>query len=93
MTSYSAVQKIFFDNALQHVELLGNPVTNGSMQVKVTLAKATDIPPLLILYTTDGKLLRKIQSIEGINTIKVNSFAKGPYLLQANNTTIKFLIK
>lgn len=92
-TSYSIVQKIFFDNALLHVELLGNPVTNGSIQVKVTLAKPADIPPILILYTSDGKLLRKIQSVEGINIIRVNSFAKGSYLMRANNLTIKFLIK
>lgn len=91
--NYSVVQKIFFESSLLHVELLGNPVTNGMLQVKVNPATSTDIPPMLKLYTSDGKLLRKIQSTPGINTIKVNSFAKGAYLLQANNTTIKFLIK
>ena len=91
--NYSVVQKIFFESSLLHVELLGNPVTNGMLQIKVDLAKSSDIPPMLKLYTSEGKLLRKVQSVAGINTIRVNSFAKGSYLLQANDTTIKFLIR
>jgi hypothetical protein len=91
--NYSVVQKIFFESPLLHVELLGNPVTNGMLLIKVDLAKPSDILPMLKLYTSEGKLLRKVQSVAGINTIRVNSFAKGSYLLQANDTTIKFLIR
>lgn len=91
--NYSVVQKIFFESSLFNVELLGNPVINGMLEVRVNLSKLTDIPPVLKLFTSDGKLLRKIQTVAGTNTIRVNAYAKGTYLLQANDTVIKFLIK
>lgn len=91
--SYSVVQKIFFESSLMQVELLGNPVTNGILQVKVNLAKVTDLPPMLKLYTSEGKLLKKVQSAAGINNIRMGTYSKGSYLLQANDTMIKILIK
>lgn len=91
--SYSVVQKIFFESPLLQVEVLGNPVTNGVLQITVSLAKSTDVPPILKLYTNDGKLLRKVQSAAGINNIRVSNYSKGSYLLQANDTMIKFLIQ
>lgn len=91
--NYSVVQKIFFETPLLHIEIVGNPVTNGMLQIKVDPAKPSDILPMLKLYTSDGRLLRKVPAVAGINTIRVNSFAKGSYLLQANGTTIKFLIR
>ena len=91
--NYSVVQKVYFELPSLHVEVLGNPVTNGTLQVKVDLAKSSDQPPVLKLYTNDGKLLREVQSAAGINTISVSAYAKGTYLLQANDTMIKFLIK
>ncbi|HEY8690670.1 MAG TPA: hypothetical protein VIM07_15640 [Chitinophagaceae bacterium] len=90
--NYSVVQKIFFEYSALHVEVLGNPVTNGMLRVKVDPARQTDQLPMLTLYTSDGILLKKIQSVAGINIIRVSSFAKGTYLLQANDIAIKFLI-
>jgi hypothetical protein len=91
--NYSVVQKIYFEVPSLQIELLGNPVINGMLQIRVDLARQNDKPPMLQLYTNNGKLLLKAQSIPGVNSISVNGYAKGMYLLQANGTIIKFLIK
>jgi len=47
----------------------------------------------LALYTTDGKLLWQQQANAGTKTIDVSRYAKGTYLLKANNTAQKVLIQ
>ncbi|MEO6454875.1 MAG: hypothetical protein ABIN97_12415 [Ginsengibacter sp.] len=91
--NYSIVQKIFIESSQLHIELLGNPVTNGMLMVRVNVARANDKAPTLNLYTNDGRLVQKIQAVAGINNIKVSGYAKGTYFLQANSITIKFLIQ
>lgn len=91
--NYSVVQKIFIAPTHSLVELLGNPVTNGMLVLRVNLTKPNDKAPFLKLYTNDGKLLIKQQAVAGINYMNVNGYAKDAYLLQANSTTIKFLIQ
>jgi len=91
--NYSVVQKVFFASPSSYVQLLGNPVTNGMLIAKVNVARQNDKLPMLKLYTNDGKLLLQQQAVDGVNNIKVTGFAKGTYLLQANSTTIKFLIQ
>ena len=55
--NYSLVRKVLFQLTPWHIELLGNPVINGILEVKITLARSNDIAPTLKLYTADGKLL------------------------------------
>jgi len=53
----SLVRKVLFEVTPWHIELLGNPVRNGKLEIKVTLARPNDILPTLNLYTVDGRLL------------------------------------
>ena len=89
----SLVRKVLFELTPWHIELLGNPVRNGKLEIKVTLARPNDVPPILKLYTSDGRLLWIKQASDGTQSINVNGYAKGAYLLQANEKTIKFLIR
>ena len=91
--NYSLVRKVLFELTPWHIELLGNPVINGILEVKITLARSNDIAPTLKLYTADGKLLWVKQPGEGTHAINLNGYPKGTYLLQANEKTIKFLIQ
>lgn len=91
--NYSLVRRLYFELTPWHLELLGNPVTNGRLEIKVILARANDIPPVLRLYTSDGRLLWKRQAADGTQALNVNGYPKGTYLLQANEKTIKFLIQ
>jgi hypothetical protein len=91
--NYSLVRKVLFELTPWHIELLGNPITNGILELKITLVRPNDNAPTLKLYTADGKLLWTKQAGEGTQTINVNGYPKGTYLLQANDKTIKFLIQ
>jgi hypothetical protein len=91
--NYSLVRKVGFEFTPWHVELLGNPVVNGRLEIKITMARPNDILPVLKLYTSDGRLLWTKQATDGSQTIHVNGYPKGAYLLQANEKTIKFLIR
>lgn len=91
--NYSLVRKVLFELTPWHIELLGNPVINGMLEIKITMARPNDIPPTLKLYTADGKLLWIKQPGAGTHGINVNGYPKGTYLLQANEKTIKFLIQ
>ncbi len=91
--TYSVIRTVFFVSPAYTVQILGNPVSNGMLQLKIDMARPTDNPPFITIYSSDGKLLWKEQTGAGIHTINVSRFAKGTYLLKANDTTIKFLIQ
>ncbi|MEO8765243.1 MAG: T9SS type A sorting domain-containing protein [Ginsengibacter sp.] len=91
--NYSLVRKVRFDPTPWNIELLGNPVSNGLLEIKITLARLNDIPPILKLYTVDGKLLWVKRSVGGTQAINVYGYPQGTYLLQANEKTLKFLIE
>ena len=55
--NYSVVRKVFFGGSELRVIVLSNPITNGILQLQVTLAKQNDAPAIITLYTADGKLL------------------------------------
>ena len=91
--NYSLVRKIGFEFTPWHVEVLVNPVINGRLEIKITLARPNDILPVLKLYTSDGRLLWVKQASDGTQSINVSGYGKGTYLLRANEKTIKFLIQ
>ena len=91
--NYSLVRKVRFELTPWKIELLGNPVVNRTLEIKITLARPNDILPTLKLYTSDGRLLWTKQAGDGIQAINVTGYPKGTYLLQANEKTIKFLIQ
>jgi len=91
--SFSPVKKVSFETTPWHVELLGNPVRNGKLEIRVTLASPNDILPVLNLYAADGKILFTKQASQGIQSIKVSSYPKGTYILKANEKTLQFVIQ
>jgi len=92
-SNYSLVRKVWFEPAQWRIELLGNLVINGILEIKITMARPNDIPPTLKLYTADGKLLWVKKSVTGTQAINVTRHPQGTYLLQANEKIIKFVIQ
>jgi hypothetical protein len=91
--SYSPVKKVSFETTAWHVELLGNPVRNGKLEIRVTLASPNDILPVLNLYAADGKILFTKQSTQGTQSINVSGYPKGTYILKANEKTLQFVVQ
>ena len=86
-SSYSGVRTLKFTTAAEDFTIIGNPVTNNVLTVQVNASIN------LALYTTDSKLLWQQQVNAGTKTIDVSRYAKGTYLLKANNTAQKVLIQ
>jgi hypothetical protein len=91
--SFSLVRKVLFEQSPWHIELLGNPVRNGKLEIKVTLAGANDALPILNLYAADGKLLFTKQASQGTQSINVSGYPKGTYVIKANEKTLQFVIQ
>ena len=89
----SLVRKVLFALTPWHIELLGNPVRNGKLEIKVTLARPNDILPILNLYTVDSRLLWTKRASGGTQSINVSGYPNGTYLLRANEKTLKFVIQ
>ena len=89
----SLVRKVLFELTPWHIELLGNPVRNGKLEIKVTLARPNDILPILNLYTVDSRLLWTKRASGGTQSINVSGYPNGTYLLRANEKTLKFVIQ
>ena len=85
--SYSAIKTLKFTTNDEPFIIIGNPVTNDVLNVQVNMA--TD----LALYTADGKLLWQENVNAGTKTIDISRYAKGTYLLKANNTAQKVVIQ
>lgn len=85
-SSYSAVRTLKFTTAAEEFVFIGNPVTNNMLVVQV------NNPLHLALYTTNGKLLWQQQANAGTKTIDMSRYAKGTYLLKANNSTQKVVL-
>jgi hypothetical protein len=67
--------------------IIGNPVTNHVLTVEVNEATS------LALYTTDGKLLWQENVKAGTKTFDMSRYAKGTYMLKANNSSQKLVIQ
>ena len=85
--SYSAIRSLRFSTQLETFAILGNPVINYVICLQVN--EATD----LYLYNADGKLILHENVYAGRKNIDVRGYAKGEYLLKANNTTKKLVIQ
>jgi Secretion system C-terminal sorting domain len=85
--SYSIIRTLKFTKTDEPFTVMGNPVTNDVLTVQVN----TFIN--LALYTADGKLLWQEQVNAGTKNIDVSRYAKGIYLLKANNTAQKVVIQ
>ncbi|MBC7626598.1 T9SS type A sorting domain-containing protein, partial [Ferruginibacter sp.] len=85
--SYSPVRKVLFTTLEQPFTVLGNPVANGILVVKLI-----ELTPLSF-YTSDGKLLWQQLISSGIKIIDVSRYAKGSYFLRSANYTQKIVIQ
>jgi hypothetical protein len=85
--SYSDIRTLKFTKTDEPFIIIGNPVTNDVLAVQVNVSIN------LALYTADGKLLWQEQVSAGTKTIDVSQYAKGTYLLKANNTAQKVVIQ
>lgn len=84
-SGFSKVLIIKFDVTDQSYIVLGNPISNGMLTLKVNTAL------VFTLYSADGKLLWQKQFVPGLQNIDVSQYAKGLYLLKANGTTQKII--
>ena len=85
--SYSEVRTVMFTKADIPFTIIGNPVTNGLLTVKINTATN------LALYTIDGKLVWLEQVNAGIQNIDVSRYAKGTYLIKIDSKTQKIEIQ
>lgn len=86
-SSYSAIRTLLFTKTNEPFTIIGNPVTNAVLMVQVNEASS------LALYTADGRLLWQENVNAGTKTFNMSRYAKGTYLLKANNTTQKIVIQ
>ena len=86
--SYSEIRSLKFSATEEPFTIMmANPVTNGILTVQVNIATG------LALYNANGKLLWQEQVNAGTKNIDVSRYAKGIYLLKANNTIQKMVIQ
>jgi hypothetical protein len=85
--SFSPIRMLSFTTALHPFTILGNPVINDVLTLKVNMAIS------LAFYTADGKLLWREQVNAGTKIIDVSRYAKGTYLLKTITSTHKVVIQ
>ena len=91
--NYSIVRRVYFTPPAFKVELLGNPVTDGTLRFSITESRPAATSRLVSIFSNSGALSWKQQVNTGVHTIDVSRFAKGTYILTADDITIKFLIR
>lgn len=91
----SGIRKLYFDNATSTGEMLpaGNAVSlypNPATESLVVSGLPTGTTQLM-LYSSDGRLIRLIGVSSGSETIDVSMLKSGLYFLTANGCSIKFI--
>ncbi len=86
-SSYSIIRSLHFNKATLPLIVLTNPVGNGTLQVKLNK------PAMLSMHTSEGKRLWQKQTNPGIESINISTYAKGIYLLKANDQTEKIVVQ
>jgi hypothetical protein len=86
-TSYSSIKTLKFTKTDEPFIIIDNPVNNNVLTVQVNASLK------LALFTSDGKLLWQSQVNAGTKHIDVSRFAKGTYILKANNSAQKVVIQ
>jgi hypothetical protein len=85
--SYSDIRAVEFVIEALSFTVLNNPVTNGTLQVRVNTSA------MLSLYSSEGRLLWNKEVDAGTETIDVSGYAKGIYLLKTNKGSVKILVQ
>jgi len=87
--SYSDIRMVKFDRNNFSIQILGNPVTNGQLQLQNNYQTSQQV----VMYSSEGKLILKTTLFAGINTIDVSRYAKGVYWLQADSWLGKIVVQ
>jgi Secretion system C-terminal sorting domain len=85
--SFSDTRSVKFSTNDLSFIILNNPVTNGILQLKM------NIPVILSIYNSTGRLLWQKKAGMRTETIDVSKYARGIYLLKTNNESKKILIQ
>jgi hypothetical protein len=73
--------------AVMPITIIGNPVTNGILTIRVNTAAD------LSIFASDGKLVWLGKVDAGIQNIDVSRLAKGVYFIKVNSSTKKIIIQ
>jgi hypothetical protein len=84
---YSAIVKMMINSTELGLKILGNPVTNGRMQVSAGGQEA------LKVFSMEGKPMQQLVLHEGTNVIDVVAWPKGIYLLKTSTETKKVIVQ
>lgn len=83
--SYSAVRKINTSTTASPLVVFPNPVTGDRIQIRMDKAAQVEI------YDEQGRRMLSKQLNAGIQTIDIQSFSKGIYLLRTAETEVRFV--
>lgn len=86
-TSFSEVRLVKFNASIAPFTVIGNPVNNGFLQLKINKTVT------LSLSGIDGHQLWFRTFTPGIKRIDINGYAKGIYLLSGDNTSQKVVVQ
>lgn len=78
--SYSVVKSLRTKGEPNKIQLMGNPVSKGMLQIQYSSASLKKIA--VYLYNNDGRLLLRKTMVPGYNTIDVSNYTSGSYWLK-----------
>lgn len=87
--SYSQTKGVKFELQSTQLEIIGNPVVNGILQLQLSGATKEEAR----FYTAEGKLLMRKNLIPGMNSIELHRFAKGVYLLKMGSISKRIVVQ
>lgn len=88
-TSYSAIRSVRIDKSVAAIQLLSNPVLNGTLLLQNNTGKLQNIA----LYNQAGQLLWQKQIAPGLQRIGLANQLKGIYFLHATGKNIRVIFK
>lgn len=87
-SNYSIVRNILFDRSHSSFQILGNPVANNRLSIRINEPRVT-----LSMYKYDGTFILKKQLSAGIATIDLSNFVKGVYLIKTETQTGRIVLQ
>ncbi|MFZ1260863.1 MAG: hypothetical protein WAQ93_10310, partial [Chitinophagaceae bacterium] len=86
-TDISIVRQLLFTNGIPALQLIGNTVTDGKLQLRI------NEPALLQIIGSNGQVLLSNMMSAGTQSIDVSGYASGIYHLRYKNIATKLLIQ
>lgn len=86
-TDMSIIRQVAFTNGIPALQLLGNTVTDGKLQLRI------NEPAVLQIIGSNGQMLLSRMMTTGSQSIDVSGYASGIYHLRYKNVATKLLIQ